>query len=256
MEESIVFLCSEDVNGLYSAVYEAWTHPFPHHRKEIEILGSKESRLFVQYKEVLSQDLYAEKVARSLERKLGPEVSAFVYHASLSNSPDRGNIIFHFLTEAFSHRQDILTRLQNPWVMALFKLDRMVSRESHSLLGFVRFQETPQGLLYSTISPLHRQLPLIAPHFSDRFPRENFCIHDLTHHQILIHPADSPWFLAEEDTFPILPDSTAFPQSPDPYPFLWDTFFQSISIRERTNLQAQNHLIRNRFRSHMTEFQE
>ena len=48
------------------------------------------------------------------------------------------------------------------------KAERHLRQEAHLLCGFVRFSDH-QGKLLAAISPKNFVLPLMAPHFADRY---------------------------------------------------------------------------------------
>ena len=85
--------------------------------------------------------------------------------------------------------------LQLPACYDIFGLCRNVYNENHLLTEFLRFSETPGGILVSRIGPKNDIMTLLAPHFADRLPEENWVIYDENHKRAAVHPPDAPGFL-------------------------------------------------------------
>ena len=90
----------------------------------------------------------------------------------------------------------------------------------------------PGDVLVSHIEPKSNVLTLVAPHFSDRLPSENWMIIDDKRFIAVVHPADQDYYLTilskeEMDRLSI--------QTDDPFINLWKDFFNTIGIKEREN---------------------
>ena len=87
--------------------------------------------------------------------------------------------------------------LQEPAVFHAFEVSRQVTNEAHSFREFIRFANISSGfpILVSHISPKSNVLTLVAPHFSDRLPSENWMILDDNRQLAVVHPADRPFYL-------------------------------------------------------------
>ena len=85
--------------------------------------------------------------------------------------------------------------LQLPACYDIFGLCRNVYNENHLLTEFLRFSETPGGILVSRIGPKNDIMTLLAPHFADRLPEENWVIYDETIKGQQSIPPDAPGFL-------------------------------------------------------------
>ena len=122
-------------------------------------------------------------------------------------------------------------------------------------MGFVRFRELENGALFSDIEPEADVLPLIAPHFADRFPLEHWVIYDRIREKAAVHPAGKSWFILEEADEEKL--SVSALSAGEPYfQELWKGFHRAVSIRERENSPLQQAFLPLKFRSVMTEFKK
>ena len=125
------------------------------------------------------------------------------------------------------------------------------------MIQFLRFRELEGGVLFARIDPRENVTALIAPHFADRFPLENFVIADTGHRVAAVHPAGRPWFLVwpngeEADRLEQL--SVHCSAAEKEMAELFRRFCASTGIRERQNQKLQQQLLPLRYRGLMTEF--
>ena len=154
----------------------------------------------------------------------------------------------------------MLDMLQLPACYDIFGLCRNVYNENHLLTEFLRFSETPGGILVSRIGPKNDIMTLLAPHFADRLPEENWVIYDKTHEVFLIHEKGKRYyFLQQYMCMKGDPESAqnitgGFSEEEMDYEALWKEFVQSISVAERENRALQNQNLPLRFRTNLVEF--
>lgn len=267
-----VFLCSNDLDSIFTAVYDAWASRFGH--KNIRILAGEPENyeLFCEYIRVTADSQKSRKVADTIKRRLGFPVYSVLCEAlmadesyaarSRSKSPSsfsitKADALYRTLLLAFSmeHPKRVMECLGNPYVLYLFELSRNVNTEAHHLLGFVRFKELYSGILFSEIHPKNNVLPILGNHFCDRLPQENFMIFDANRRLALIHRAAIPDFLIV-DALEFDSDMIQnYSDSELEYQKLWCGFFESITIDARKNNALQNQNIPKRFQKDAVEFQ-
>ena len=117
-------------------------------------------------------------------------------------------------------------------------------------MGFVRSSELKNGVLFSEIEAENQMLPLLADHFADRLPNEDFLIYDRAHDRCLLHRRQRPCVLVRD----VRPD-TSFSDREEEIQRLWLGFCRSISIEARENPALQQQMLPLRFRKWMTEEQ-
>ena len=250
-----ILICEDTLEGLFTAVYDGWI--WASRGLEVKICTGEPEypELFATSMHVPSESLKARKVARSVRKKLGVQVYESVCFACASAHPDKGTAVFYVLRRALEHgRQDtrVMEALADPAVSLVSSLQVKVWHELHRYYGFVRFRETGGGVLFARIAPENDILELLAPHFADRFPRENWMIYDEKRGKVLTHPKGKSCTvyaqvsLSEEE-------SEALAQS-DEYEDLWQTFCKCLAIEERRNPRLQRQFVPLKFRSNMTEF--
>lgn len=255
-----VYICSDTVRGILSAVYDAW--PVAKSGKDCMIMPgeSEEQMLFCEYRNVEETDRKARAVERMIRKNLGASVYRDLYYAMLSPEPDKAEAVLGTMLAArkIADSRRIMDDLSHPKVARVFELSRSVGREVHSFQGFVRFRMLKIGVLYAPITPKAQVLTCLAPYFQDRMPMENWMIHDVAHRMFAVHEAGKHWVLTKEESeegwrdnrdglLDISEDEVRYAQ-------LWSNFFHSISIESRENPGCQQQHLPLRYRPDMTEF--
>lgn len=257
METKRIYLCDNSIDGIFTAIYTAWSSRLGHSNVKIEEKseGSKYSNieLFAEYIAVDTDNVLANKVAKSIREKISEEAYEMSCRVALSDYSGRADLIYRFLILGFAIGRSITEHLSNEVVNMMFKVNKNVTNETHHLLGFIRFSEQVNGLLTSIIHPKNNVLSLVAPHFADRLPTERFLIYDGNRKLAALHVPNTPWIIAE------VPDINQdrvreVSEYEDRYRDMWITFFDHIAIKERVNPKLQRNNLPLRFRGDMTEF--
>lgn len=247
--------CEDTIDGMLTALYDGFVLkkqlPSPYTDCISICIGDNHSYdLFSEWHEITTDKRKASLTASTIYNQLGNDVYSAVFRSLCHFDAERGTIVMGFLARAFKTGPHILDHLSDPYVMRIMELSRKCANESHLFHGFVRFMQLPDTL-YSRIEPKCNVLPLISPHFNDRFPNENWIIYDAVHQLGSIHKAGDTWFLLSDPSLDI--DLSEF-EADDQYRTLWRVFFQTIAIKERENAKCQNTLIPKWYRKNMDEF--
>jgi probable DNA metabolism protein len=136
--------------------------------------------------------LFLRHLQRQLGSSAGEAVLDTVYQAFLSELPGIADQIFHYLARSLELRQDPAARLFEPAVAAVVQAAKRVGGQTHKYLGLLRFREICPGILQADFEPDYHLLPLLLPHFCDRFSDQNFVIRDLRRQLAAFHAANGP----------------------------------------------------------------
>lgn len=255
MEWNQILVCEDTQEGIFTGIYEAYERKCDPAHTVIQAGEDGELCLFSDYRKVASDMEKAEKVVRTLRRRFGEECFEQLCLALSSWQPDKGQAVYRTVVEGLSGRVKgrLMEHLGNPYVARAFELSRAAGNESHHLLGFLRFSETSDGLLFAQIGPKNNVLAHMMPHFADRFPGENFVILDENRRIYGVHPAHKEWFLAHSQDGPEKKD-LEFTDTELQMQELFRFFCRKIMIKERENGALQRQLLPLRFRGYMTEF--
>lgn len=257
MQKIHVLICDNSIDGIFSGIYRAYDCRYGHSRIQLttpDLLDTYD--LFCEYEEVAVNYENSCKVADTLKKRLGTDTYSAICHAiSAWESPAeqkkqiaKADAVYKTVVLALARKNSarILEDLGNPYVNRVFQLSRSTSNEAHHLLGFLRFGELANGVLFSRIHPRNEVLPILAEHFTDRLPMENFMIYDETRKTAAIHKSGSGYILAEvphanEEYMKRFSDQELM------YRKLWLEFFNSIAIEARINPRLQQQNIPRRF---------
>lgn len=252
-----VYICSNTVTGIFSAVYDAWKAGKQEDECGIALRGELEQELFCEYQQVEETERKAQAVEVLIRKHLGAQAYWDIYHASLSEDKKKGDAILGTMLAAkkLPDSRKIMEHLSHPKVETVFELSRSVGGEAHNYKGFLRFKELINGVLYSEITPKNQVLTCLAPHFAHRLPLENWMIYDKTHKMFVVHEAQKKWVLVWDEGFDRSRIGTVS-EKELMYAKLWKNFCKTIAIESRRNPKCQLQHLPLRYREDMVEMGE
>ncbi len=247
------FVCEDEFDAMMSCIYEAWRWENRGYAVELEVEAHQNLQLFCVEHPVRTDGERAEKVIRSVRKKLSAEALRLVYYCAMSASPEKLEVIYRFLRLGFSVGPRVTGCLTQEPVMRIHELSRKVGNEAHQFREFVRFTEGEDGILCAVISPKSNVLTLLSPHFADRLPSENWMIVDNRRGIASVHPADGGWYLRRLSGAEL---SLVMERDRDgeEYAVLWRAFFHHTAIPQRENPRCQANFLPKWYRENMTEF--
>ena len=196
-----------------------------------------------------------ERVWNGIVKRSNKNFTRTVYLAFLSELPDIEMTIYHYLEKLFSGA--CCKNLLDEHAFELYQVSRKVSHEVHRFTGFVRFQETSEGLLFAAIEPDHDILSLIAPHFARRFGNQTWVIYDSRRDKGIFYkkPEMHEITLSDKQFDSITGDllQTAKAEYEDLYRSLWKAYYKAINIPERKNTRLMLRLLPRRYWKYLPE---
>lgn len=250
-----VFLCEDSLDGILTGVYEAYDSRLGHRNIRLKTEEIDTLELFCEYRTVRTDLEKAEKVLRTVRKRMGEKAKEAVCYAAACPDERRADAIYRLIVLGLSlpDGKEALNFLQDPSVLLVEKLRYKAWHEAERMLGFLRFEELPGGVLYACMEPPYAVLPLIAPHFADRLLQENWIIHDKKRELLAVHRKYAGWMLADAKLLELRYIEGRSSEEEN-FQALWRTFCKSIAIEERRNPRCQQNLLPLRFRPSMTEF--
>lgn len=247
------FTCKEDFESMMTCIYRVWEAKKGSQNVRLEVEPVEQMELLTDYIHVEKNQDLAQKVIRSIRTKISVKAYYQIYLAAMSNDPGRLDAIYRFLRMGFAVGAKVTEYLREEPVMQVFELSRQVANERHYFHEFLRFARIEPGIYVAHMEPKGNVAALVAEHFADRMPSEDWMIIDDGRKLGVIHPKDETFYITEfrEKEMEQLRQTE---KQEDIYTQLWKEFFQTIAIRQRENLVCQKNLFPLRYRKHVTEF--
>lgn len=242
----ITYIYDGSFEGLLSSIYEA----FYANIKPTEIV-TKERFIenFLAEKIYIKTDFNKSKaVYDAIEKKISSESLKRVLYAYLSELPNSEILILKYLQLGFKTGRDVDLNLANEDVLNMDKIYIRVGKEIHRIIGLLRFKKIENDILYAPIEPDHNVIALVAPHFKERLSSENFIIHD-TKRGIAVFYNKKEWVVKDIEN----PDPYLVREVEESYEDLWKVYFNSISIKGKTNIKLQKRNMPMRYWKYLTE---
>lgn len=206
--------------------------------------------LFDTAKWIETDEQKADRVFNSIPVKISSEAQELVKLGFLTCVAHKEMLIYRFLRLGFKHGSLVMAMLTDDTVCSLQKAVRHLTSESHKFKGFVRFSVFGE-VLVAVIEPKNFVLPLISPHFCDRFHNEEFMIYDKTHSMALIYRSQKAELIFVDQL--TLPDVDA---TEIEYRRLWKQFYKTIAIEGRTSPRCRRTLMPKRYWGQLTELDD
>ena len=265
------------LEGLLSAVFEAYARrEDPQDIARADVL---QPRLGQTVRVIETNEEHAVRVRRGIRRACGDAAYDAVKHASLSDHPDAGTIVYRFIRYAMAQnrphdcsgckrrgscggacgkfactgkaRRSVLGDLAHPAVEPLHRLARSVMNERHRMLQFLRFEHLENGVWFARCNPAASVIPLLMDWFSGRFNTQPFIIFDEAHNIAGVYEGRD-WYLVQTENVD-LPDRASEERLMQQ---AWKRFYDTVAVEARYNPELRRQFMPKRFWKNITEMQE
>ncbi len=242
----MIFLYDGSIDGLFSSIYDSYYFKSPD-----DIYSEKfyQLELDKEYHRVETSEEKSKKVQEAIINKLSDNIMQHVLKVYLSELMDSVTCIDRFLKIAFKKGASIIDDLSNPDILKFRNYSRMVARESHLLIGLLRFKKLDNGIYYCKYSPTYDQTRLLCDHFSKRLNDQYWIIHDISRGYGAFFDKES-WYTKE---IPIDPRIN-YDQDEILFQNLWKEYFEKIAIEERKSEKRQMNMMPKKYWKHLIEF--
>lgn len=232
--------------GLLTAVYEAYyRRESPTH---ITSLDCEQQSLLDTNVHITTDEDKASRVYNSIREKISFQALTNVYYAYLSELDDIEIHILNYIKLGFKEGRRVDLHLSDDRVLAIHSAAKKVTRESHLIIGILRFKKLENNVYYAQYTPDHNITTLISDHFVKRFQDQNWIIHDLKRNYAAVFDKNNCIFVDLDREF-----LTSNSNSLDDYEKLWQNYFTNICIKERVNPKLQKRNLPRRYWSFLTE---
>lgn len=224
----------------------------------IQPLGAVQGGLFAQPVQVDTDEAMAARVWEGLLRYMDKEARTRLFHAFLSEQPDRELLIFRYADLAMRAGRDIAENYADDNVRRIAGIAQQMYREKHRMEAFVRFEKTSDGLFHATIDPDFDVLPLIAPHFTKRYADQRWLIFDQRRRYGLYYDLTRTDIVECESSGPQRNtdiSATVLDEREPLFKLLWQSYFDHVNIPERKNMKLHRRHMPLRYWRYLSEKQ-
>lgn len=244
----INYLYDGSFEGLLTSIYEAYyRHESP---AQISLSDCIQQSLLDTNIHIITNPEKASKVYDSICKKISYQSLKNIYHAYLSELSNIEVNIFNYVRLGFKKGKELDLHLSDDTVLNIHTAAKKVTRESHLMIGLLRFKKFENNIYYAQYKPDHNVTTLISNHFINRFSDQSWIIHDVKRHYAAVFDKNSCIFADVSEQLEL---STS--NSRDNYEKLWKNYFTNISIRERVNPKLQKNNMPARYWRFLTEKQ-
>lgn len=215
-----------------------------------------EAPLFAEIKRISTNLVEAIRVMEGVRKKISPWFFRELSLVFFSNLDERELLLWKAIQEGFQKGPGFDAQLQDPLRLQIQQTALKVSREVHRFKGLIRFRKLKTGVYYAPFHPTHPILMLLMPFFAGRFVDQSLVLHDVARGQAG-YAQDGEWEyldlgregleITDQLTRENLDDDEEGIQR------LWQTFFDSIAIRERKNPRLQRQFMPKKYWEYLIE---
>jgi len=233
--------------GFLTAVFVVFEYRY----EEVAIVAQHQfaPSLFEEAITVYTDAAKAERVLNKIEQCWGKEGKAVVLRAFLSEEEGMENYLLAAIRLMIRHPEEqVLENYGNTAIAAIQKAAKSVGREVHRMKEFVRFEQVGD-LYFAKITPFFDVLPLVVPHFRNRFSDQKWVLYDPQRLYGFAYDLQSVTHFTPADKHFGITQAVAY----ESYETLWRTYFQHINIKERKNQRYQMRNLPKRYWKYLPE---
>jgi probable DNA metabolism protein len=242
----LIYLYDGTLEGLLCCVFGSYS------RKEIPDVVCGEG--YLQYSldqrlvRVETHTARASRVWNGFVSQCGEEAAMKVRACFLSCEHERPTWILRYMRLGFSHGKAIIGMLTHPDVIPVEKMYSLVAREQKRFIEFVRFELMENGVYFARIQPHNNVMPLIMPHFADRYTDQPFLIYDSVNGIAGVYDLNE-WYLVETHGVNLNPVADEERE----WKAMWKKFYDTVAVKERRNAKLMQQLCPKKYWKDMIE---
>lgn len=171
-----------------------------------------------------------------------------IHKAFLHDQAPLFNDIFYFIKKAMIYKEETLFLRTDNIISNVLRAKLTVERETHKMIGFLRFIKVTPSLLSANYSPTNNVTSLLCHHFTERYKNYNFVINDMSRNIFAIY--DQKKCVIGTYSEQHLPQ---FNDIDDDYEYFFKIYHHHIAIPERKNLRLQSNFMPKKYWKHLIE---
>ncbi|MBC7451425.1 MAG: TIGR03915 family putative DNA repair protein [Cytophagales bacterium] len=244
----------ETFEGWLSCVFEVYERKL----SDVSLcsLSCTQSFAFAEVLAVRTDEQKAARVRKGIEKRLSKEAANKLSRVWLSEISGIDAVMLSYVRYAFDSKQNIEKDFGHPAVLKIEQTNKMIGREKHRMEAFVRFQSTQDGIYYAMVEPDFDVLPLLIPHFQNRYADQRWLIYDVKRKYGIYYNLQETITVSiafGQDTQKGTDVSIVFDEKELLYQQLWKQYFKSTNIASRKNPRLHVQHMPLRYWKYLTE---
>ena len=253
MNPQTILIYDGSFDGFLSCVFFIYNHKItnPIIRKE----SKNNHQLFTITEDIITDKNNALRVWKGFLSKTSRLQQQDFFKAFLSEIKGVENTLLSYIQNIFAKEKKTGIDFSNKDILKINQVAKMVGREKHRMEAFVRFQLTKDAIYTATVEPDFNVLPLIIPHFKDRYADQKWIIYDIKRNYGIYYNIKTVETIVIDNLF-----KTKFKLSPDlllpeekDFQKLWGTYFNSVTIKSRKNDKLHKQHLPKRYWKYLIE---
>jgi probable DNA metabolism protein len=243
-------------SGLLTAIFEVYEYKIL--QPSISRCEAPSGSLFGSIHTVITDEEKSRRVYKKLQDRFSPNALKQLYAVFLSELKDVENVLLRYIRYALKTKDAIENDFTNADVLFVQQVSRKVHREKHRMEAFVRFHLTKDELYYSIIQPDYNVLPLISPHFKERYADQRWLIYDGLRKYGLYYDGnrvEEIQMAFTADLNNIQEQHILFDEHELLYQQLWKQYFSIVNIGARKNMKLHIQHMPKRYWKYLVEKQ-
>jgi probable DNA metabolism protein len=253
-----VFLYDGSFEGFLSVIFEIYASG----NLPVQIANEKQwqANIFDTVIKVDCDTVRSERVWKGIIAKSEIHIARMIRVAFVSELENIEMDLYRYIKKILADRSKQYYRnLLDEDAHIVYGISRKVRHEIARFYGFVRFQETSDGLFFSVIEPDHNIVPLLATYFINRYKKQAWVIYDGkrdfgiyydTKELNEIRMTDKQFSAGTGEV-----NSSVKAGNEDEYRKLWKAYYQAINIPERKNTRLMLRCLPRRYWKYLPEKQ-
>ncbi len=254
MEKASSLVYDGSFEGFFTCVFTAYEQKL--HVTSIHPENVAQAEIFSDV-EIIYTDLEkADRVKRSLHKRIPASGRKRMYFAFLSEKPGIEMLLYKYISKALENPFFSPDDFGDDVILKITQTAKMVSREKHRMEAFVRFMLTEDDIYFAHIMPDFNVLPLILPHFQSRYADQKWIIYDLKRKYGLYYDLHSTQYMhlnLEDKLINGTLDPAVYAGSEKEFQVLWQKYFNSVNIISRKNSKLHLQHVPKRYWKYLSE---
>ena len=251
------FLYDGTFEGFLTVIFELYEKKLTLCKIEKENLY--QPQMFDEVVSVISDQEKSKRVWKGLCMRLSQAGQKVLYYSFLSEIDTVETTMYSFIRKIFETQRNIEQDFGDEVVLTMWNISKMVIRESHKVLMFVRFQKTSDGLYYAVFDPQYNVLPLSVNHFKNRFADQRWVLYDTKRDYGFYYDLKAVSEIKFTDSKINIKDGRVDEELLDEeekiFQELWKVYFKEMEIKERHNFKLHRQHMPKRFWKYLIEKQ-